>query len=481
MMSFPGPEVSSLVPPSVFSVKPVGQEDARQRQLAGVGPAALKKRAIKHGWSYEPVGSVVSDVGDRGADGSKFKEFFAPPTTRRRVALAFPSLDSPESPDSIPSPKRVRFTVPADRRYSALNDLTAALAHLPDDSASDVEDLGLTVSAERPDVLPEGALILVPRAPWMLEGDSRSDAEADADWYRGTQWLSPDIPYHIVLIYQSTPKHYEVLSTALISQVVSDAAVIFALDPSLITLLSGGRMLSLTDSLSDPPAIMSGAHVYVIVLAGPDGHESSSTTQLLGEFHDMAVRGGFAFSRFDASHAYSNHDGDPDSLSSRGPLQGRQVTARLKDLKEARTDLAHKTFHSGPHLNTKQIRRILTTRESIFKYGIYLPKNDRDADASPERARWYSGRQLEWLRLKDVRAFEYDWTLSRLLREFPDYKVKDIGHCFYIYDYKFSGEHRVRLVFDGSRQSPSTYDDTYSLTVRPESIRLFHVYAVEMG
>jgi hypothetical protein len=240
-------------------------------------------------------------------------------------------------------------------------------------------------------------------------------------------------------------------------------------------------MLSLAGSLSDPPAIVSGAHVHVCVLEGPDGHESSSTTKLLGEFKDMTDRGGFVFSQFDTSHAYSNHDGDPDSLPSLGTLQGRQVTARLKALKQARTDLAHKTFHSGPHLNTKQIRRILTARESIFKYGIYLPKNDRDADASPERTRWYSGRQLEWLRLKDVRAFEYDWTVSRLLREFPEYKIKDIGHCFYVYDYKFSGEHRVRLVFDGSRQSPSTYDDTYSPTVRPESIRLFHVFAVEMG
>jgi hypothetical protein len=135
----------------------------------------------------------------------------------------------------------------------------------------------------------------------------------------------------------------------------------------------------------------------------------------------------------------------------------------------------------GSHLSSKVVRRILAARESIFKYGIYLPRNDRDADASPERARWYSGRQLEWLRLKEVGAFEYDWTKQRLINEYPDYPLADIGHLFYIYDYKFSGEHRVRLVFDGSRQSPNTYDDTYSPTVRPESIRLFHIYAVEMG
>jgi hypothetical protein len=64
---------------------------------------------------------------------------------------------------------------------------------------------------------------------------------------------------------------------------------------------------------------------------------------------------------------------------------------------------------------------------------------------------------------------------------YPQYLASDIEHLFYIYDYKFSGEHRVRLVFDGSRQSTNTYANTYSPTVRPESIRLFHVFAVEMG
>jgi hypothetical protein len=68
---------------------------------------------------------------------------------------------------------------------------------------------------------------------------------------------------------------------------------------------------------------------------------------------------------------------------------------------------------TAAHLNSKSVRRILSARESIFKYGIYLPRNDRDADASPEKMRWRSGRQLEWLRLKAVGAFEYDWTKER--------------------------------------------------------------------
>jgi hypothetical protein len=50
-----------------------------------------------------------------------------------------------------------------------------------------------------------------------------------------------------------------------------------------------------------------------------------------------------------------------------------------------------------------------------------------------------------------------------------------------VYDFKFSGEHRVRLVFDGSRQSASTYSETYAPTVRAESVRLFHIICVEEG
>jgi hypothetical protein len=81
----------------------------------------------------------------------------------------------------------------------------------------------------------------------------------------------------------------------------------------------------------------------------------------------------------------------------------------------------------GPHLNAKTIRRILAARETIFKYGIYLPRSDHDADTSPESVRWKSGRQLEWLRLKTVGAFEYDWTIARVNQEYPDYQVSDIG------------------------------------------------------
>jgi hypothetical protein len=43
---------------------------------------------------------------------------------------------------------------------------------------------------------------------------------------------------------------------------------------------------------------------------------------------------------------------------------------------------------SGPfprdtrHLNSKAIRRILAAKETIFKYDIFLPRNDRDQSVS---------------------------------------------------------------------------------------------------
>jgi hypothetical protein len=132
-------------------------------------------------------------------------------------------------------------------------------------------------------------------------------------------------------------------------------------------------------------------------------------------------------------------------------------------------------------LSSRIMTRILKAQETLFKYGTLIPRSDREAELSPEAPRWRSGRTLEWLRLQQAKTFETDWTWERVQREHPDYLKADIGHMFYVYDYKYSGEHRVRLVFDGSRQSPTTYSVTYAPTVRAESVRLFHLYAVEYG
>jgi hypothetical protein len=138
-------------------------------------------------------------------------------------------------------------------------------------------------------------------------------------------------------------------------------------------------------------------------------------------------------------------------------------------------------MHTMKLLATRIIRKIFKMQESMFKHGTYIPRNDKEAEASPEAMRWKSGRRLEWIRLKSARTFELDWTWERIQQQFPNYKREEIRNMFYIYDYKYSGEHRVRLVFNGARQSPNTYSDTYAPTVRAESVILFHIYSVEYG
>ncbi len=46
-------------------------------------------------------------------------------------------------------------------------------------------------------------------------------------------------------------------------------------------------------------------------------------------------------------------------------------------------------------ITVKTVRRILNFKESIMKYGVFIPRNDSEADASPEHLRWDSGRMLE--------------------------------------------------------------------------------------
>ena len=123
----------------------------------------------------------------------------------------------------------------------------------------------------------------------------------------------------------------------------------------------------------------------------------------------------------------------------------------------------------------------MAAKESLVKFGIFVPRNDRQADLSPEAARWKAGRDLEWFRLNVEGTFDGEWTWEKIRQAYPEYQRSEIGFLFYVYDFKFSGEHRVRLVFDGSRQGESTYKETYAPTVRAESVRLFHIFCVEEG
>ncbi len=110
--------------------------------------------------------------------------------------------------------------------------------------------------------------------------------------------------------------------------------------------------------------------------------------------------------------------------------------------------------YNGKVLSTAVIKWILRAQETIFKYGTMIPRNDSEADRSPEAFRWVSGRTLEWIRLNQVSTFDSQWTWKKVQQMYPDYLKSDIGHMFFIYDYKYSGEHRVRLVLTVQSRVP---------------------------
>ncbi len=55
-------------------------------------------------------------------------------------------------------------------------------------------------------------------------------------------------------------------------------------------------------------------------------------------------------------------------------------------------------------LSQRVIRRILAAKESLFKFGTFVPANDREADSSPESHRWQAGRALECMRSSRIMA-----------------------------------------------------------------------------
>jgi hypothetical protein len=76
--------------------------------------------------------------------------------------------------------------------------------------------------------------------------------------------------------------------------------------------------------------------------------------------------------------------------------------------------------YNGKLLSDQIIRRILKAQETIFKYGTLIPRNDAEANRSPEAKRWLSGKQLEWIRLQQADTFEHQWTWAKVQRAYPN-------------------------------------------------------------
>jgi hypothetical protein len=51
-------------------------------------------------------------------------------------------------------------------------------------------------------------------------------------------------------------------------------------------------------------------------------------------------------------------------------------------------------------MTVRQLRRVMAAKESLFKFGTFVPRSEREAaDASPKAPRWRAGRDLKWFRL----------------------------------------------------------------------------------
>ena len=80
---------------------------------------------------------------------------------------------------------------------------------------------------------------------------------------------------------------------------------------------------------------------------------------------------------------------------------GENLSKSLKGRKWFTTDGSKKLLDFAEKgikkalITVKTMRRILNFKESILKYGVFVPRNDKEADDSPERVRWDSGRMLE--------------------------------------------------------------------------------------
>ncbi len=81
-------------------------------------------------------------------------------------------------------------------------------------------------------------------------------------------------------------------------------------------------------------------------------------------------------------------------------------------------------------LSLRTLRRILAAKESLFKFGTFVPKNDREADSSPEATKWNAGRTLEWVRLGQQETFDGDWTWAKVQEFSRITRRQKSGFCF---------------------------------------------------
>jgi hypothetical protein len=124
----------------------------------------------------------------------------------------------------------------------------------------------------------------------------------------------------------------------------------------------------------------------------------------------------------------NNEDDSDDSYGDMTDHLTRGVVGRVSAFpggeEKSTTKRAGKTTRVA--LTIRQLRRVMAAKESLFKFGTFVPRSEREAESSPEAPRWRAGRDLEWLRLRDKGTFARDWSWKRIQHEFSQYKKADI-------------------------------------------------------
>jgi hypothetical protein len=80
-------------------------------------------------------------------------------------------------------------------------------------------------------------------------------------------------------------------------------------------------------------------------------------------------------------------------------VPGNCLLLRILGLKQVLPAYGRMEKRKGPRrlfspklLAIRTYRKILKMQESLFKYGTFVPRNDREAEISPEAVQWKSGR-----------------------------------------------------------------------------------------
>ena len=98
------------------------------------------------------------------------------------------------------------------------------------------------------------------------------------------------------------------------------------------------------------------------------------------------------------------------------------------------------------------------------------PKHFDAARKGAHSAKWTASETKEWQGLWNMGAFEDDQARGQKLH-----------HLIWTYKIKSDGTLKSRLVLDGRRQDPNTYDDIRSPTMKLTSFRVMLALAAQKG